>query len=360
MPFNRMKIEEWFDRYQFEAEFDIGESGMKFLQLSDIPVDLSGVELRYGHHRGSPELRSLITQQYPGFEPDQICVTTGASESIFSILASVVGPGDQVIVQHPNYPTLYEAGRSLDRDVQLFSLRFEDSFLLDFDRLERMVTDRTKLVMLTYPNNPTGAVIGEDELRQAIQWAEGKGVHLLVDETYRDLSFDPPPSPAATLSEFAISVTSMSKTYRVPGIRIGWMAGTVDLVDQVRAVREQLTICNSALGEWVALSILKEREERVRSAKKLALKNLGILKEWMETRDDLEWVEPKGGVVSFPRVRGVEDATELCRTLIEKYRTFVVPGSCFEMPEHFRLGFGGDTEELIGGLECLGLVLRER
>ena len=132
------------------------------------------------------------------------------------------------------------------------------------------------------------------------------------------------------------------------------------IIEIIRTVREQITICNSALGERVALEILKRKASLLPATRQRLLSNLETLSSWMDTRQDLEWVPPAAGVVAFPSLKGEDSADELCRTLIEQYRTFTVPGSCFEMPAHFRLGYGGGPLELEGGLERLGNALDER
>lgn len=359
MVFKRMELEEWFDQYQYEVDYDIGESGVKFLRLGDLDLDLSDLPLRYGHHRGAPELRELIASDYPGLSPDQIAVTTGASEANFALVASLVGPDDHIIVEHPNYPSLYEVPASLNRNLTLFPLSFEERFEPNLDKLERLITPRTRLITLTHPNNPTGSTISVKELEEVIRLVESHDAYLLMDETYRELSFEDPLPRAATLSPRAISLTTMSKTYRVPGIRIGWVAADESIIESVRAVREQVTICNSVVGERIAFEILQRKEELLAQTREVVKINYQRLEEWLEKRNDLEWIPPRGGVMAFPRLAEDTPSDDLCRLLVEKYRTFVLPGYCFQMDRHFRLGFGGDYDELEAGLECLNRALEE-
>ncbi|MCL4561919.1 MAG: aminotransferase class I/II-fold pyridoxal phosphate-dependent enzyme [Chloroflexi bacterium] len=359
MAFKRMAIEDWFDRYQYQVEVNIGESGVKFRTVGDLNLALNDLGLRYGHHRGAPELRESIAQDYRGLTAENICVTVGASEAIFSLVAALTGPEGQVLVEHPNYPTLYEAGLSLDRQVEFLPLRYEAGFGLDLAQLEGKITPKTKLVMLTHPNNPAGSIISAQELRAVVELIEASNAYLLMDETYRDLSYDAPPPPAATLSPKAISVSTMSKAYGVPGIRIGWLAASQEIVDAVRAVREQVTICNSVIGERIAWEILKQKQQFLPSAREALLANLSVLKGWFAAQSDLEWVVPRAGVVGFPRLVSGASADGLCRLLVEKYKTFVVPGSVFQMPEYFRIGFGIERHELVEGLSRLDEALAE-
>ena len=156
MWFKRMPLEEWFDKYQYEIEYDVGESAVKYLSFGELNVDLANLPLRYGHHCGRPDLRKLISDQYDGLNPENVMVTTGASEANFCVVAALAKPGDHVIVEHPNYPSLYEVPRSLGCNVSLFSLKYENRFKPDLNELKKMITPETKLISLTHPNNPSG------------------------------------------------------------------------------------------------------------------------------------------------------------------------------------------------------------
>jgi aspartate/methionine/tyrosine aminotransferase len=354
-----MPLEEWFDRYQYEIDCDIGESGTKYQNLNALGIDLGNLDLRYGYHTGNPELRRLISEQYESFSPDQIAVTTGSSEANFAIIASLVGSSDHMVVEHPNYPSLYEVPRSLGLPHDRFRIIYEEQFKPNLQRLEQLIRPETTLVVLTHPNNPTGSVVSEQTLREVVELVESHDAYLLHDETYRELCFGKPPPPAAVLSDRAISMTTMSKAYGVPGIRIGWVAGPTQIVESVRAVREQITICNNMLGEAIASSVLKEKDAILKNVRLRVRRNFEVLKQWMVKQELLEWVEPEGGVVAFPRLRNGANTEELCRLLVTKYRTFTIPGYCFEMERHLRIGFGGDAEELSEGLGRLGLTMDE-
>lgn len=359
MNFRRMPLEDWFDRYQYEVDYDLGESGVKYQTLAALNLDLNEVQLRYGHHRGSPELRTLIAEQYEGFSPEQVAVTTGSSEANFAIIVSLVGESDHMIVEHPNYPSLYEVPQSLNLHHDRFPLTYEAGFLPDLQKLERLFKRGTKLVTLTHPNNPTGSVISEKMLQEVVQLVESHDAFLLHDETYRELTFEKPPPPAAVLSDRAISMTTMSKTYGVPGIRVGWVAGSERIIEAVRAVREQITICNNVLGEAIAFSILKRKDSMIDGIRKRVRGNFDVLRQWMADQNVLEWVEPKGGVVAFPRLKNGSSTEELCNLLVTKYRTFTIPGYTFDMPRNMRLGYGGDATELMEGLERLKQAMME-
>ncbi len=361
MWFQRMSLEDWFDTHQFTTRYDVGESAVKFLKLQDLGLDLNAVDLRYGHHTGAPELREAISHEYPGLTRDDVLVTSGGAEAIFSICMAVLRPGDHVIVEHPNYPSTYEVPRGLGCDVELFRLNFEENFELDLDRLERAIRADTKLLIFTHPNNPTGSMISQEQQVRLIELAESRRIYLIFDETYRQLAFGDPLPAAASLSRFAISITSMSKCYGLPGIRIGWLAcRSRDIHHGVLAVREQVTIANGALSEAIALRVLEKRTEFLTRARAHVSRNLAIATAWLDGRGDLEWVKPQGGVVASPRLREgcVEDPEALYHLLATEHQVFVVPGRCFDMDNRFfRLGFGATAEELTEGLRRVALAL---
>jgi aspartate/methionine/tyrosine aminotransferase len=252
---------------------------------------------------GLPELRQVIAEQYDGLSVEQVVVTTGASEANFATVASLVKPGDHVVVEHPNYPSLYEVPRSLGCDVTLFPLKAEQAFQPDLAELERLITPNTKLVSLTHPNNPTGSMISQATLEQAIRLAESSDTYLLFDETYRELAFGERLPGAASLSPKVISISSMSKSYGLPGIRIGWLATQArEILESVLAIREQVTITNGALSEAIALSVLKRKDEFIQEARRHVQTNLQMVKSWMKQQEDLAWIPPEAGVV--PAVDG--------------------------------------------------------
>ena len=354
MWFERMPLEVWFDKYQYEVDYDIGESAVKYLTFDQLDVDLTGLPLRYGYHEGRPDLRELLAKDYPGFTGENVIVTSGGSEANFAIMSALCKPGDHVIVEHPNYSSMYEVPRSLGCNVDLLTLEFDKDFKPDLDKLESMVTPRTKIVSLTHPNNPTGSMITEDELHRIISIVEENKTYLLFDETYREMCFDTMLPAASTLSPRVISLSSMSKCYGIPGIRLGWAATQdKDLLAQLLAIREQLSITNNVMSEVIALKVLSDKEKILAKARKQIKANRAYVSEWIDRQEDFEWVFPEAGVVAFPRLKrsaGVDPET-LIVFIVEDYRTFTIPGRCFECDNHhFRLGFGANLDEIKSGL----------
>ena len=199
---------------------NLSESSFTDQRLSDLGINIHDLLLVYGDHKGKPELRELIAQE-GHFNAEDVLVTSGAATALFILATSFLNKNDHIIVAKTNYATNLETPRAIGAKVSYLNLRFEEGFNLDIKALEKLITKKTKLVSLTYPHNPTGVLINEAKLKAIIDLIERKGTYLLVDETYRDMSFGEKLPIAASLSDRVISISSMSKSYGLPGIRIG-------------------------------------------------------------------------------------------------------------------------------------------
>ncbi len=363
MWFTRMSLEDWFDTYQYEVQYDIGESAVKYLTFDQLGVDLGRLPIRYGYHWGRPDLRELLAKSYPGLGAEHVLVTSGGSEANFAIISALVNPGDHVVIEHPNYTSLYDVPRSLGCRTDLFKLRFDDGFKPDLDALAKMITQETKLVSLTHPNNPTGSMITKRELEEIVDLIDRKKTMLMFDETYTELSWENRLPSAAGMSDRVVVISSMSKCFGIPGIRIGWLATTnKGLLDATLAIREQVSITNNTIGEEIAVRVLERKDEFLARAREHVKRNFAIVEQWMADQDIFEWVKPEAGVVSLPRIRADVDIDpeKLWRLLAEKFKTFIIPGRCFEMDNrHFRLGFGGNPDEIRTGLANLLAAVAE-
>ena len=230
---------------------------------------------------------------------------------------------------------------------------------LDIERLAaRVRKDVTRLISVTCPHNPTGTMFGRTTLDALVELAEQSGAVLLVDETYRDLTYDDLLPMAASLSPRAISVASMSKAYGLPGLRVGWaVCRDAALAETLLAAKEQMFICGATLDEAIAGHVLAERDRVLPPILDDARSRLAIVRDWMADQDTFEWIEPRGGVVGLVRFRsGVQvDAARFHEVLLAEHGTYVGPGHWFEVDDrHFRLGFGWPTHaELAAGLTGL-------
>ncbi len=338
-----------------QIRFNLSESSFTDQYFSDLDIDLSNLLLFYGDHKGNPVLREWVSED-AGMEMEEVLITPGAAPALFMVSTALLEKGDHVVIAKANYATNIETPRAIGADISFLPMRFESGYALDFTELDSLITDRTKLVSLTYPHNPTGVMIGEDTLHEIVSLVERRGCYLLLDETYREMSFVPKLPVAATLSERVISVTSMSKAYGLPGIRMGWLlCRNQGLMETLLAAKEQILITNSVVDEEIAFQYLLQKEKHFGPVQKAIRDNFLIMKKFMAEQDMLEWVEPQGGCVCFPRIRKglVSDMSRFHTHLLEKYRTYAGRGHWFEEdPGYLRIGYSWEpTGKLAEGLQ---------
>ena len=309
MKYVRMPIEvESPEEFGYDRiKYNLSESSVRDRTLSEVGIDLSDLLLLYGEHRGHRGLVDAIAQAGSGpagrVAPEEVLVTFGAAEALFIVATTLLEKDDQLVVIRPNYATNIFTPRAIEADVRYLDLTFEEGWAVDVDELAALITPRTKYVSITVPHNPTGQVMSEEDLRRIVEVVEEAGCRLLVDETYREMTFGGPLPSAATLSTRAISVSSLSKTYGIPGIRAGWLiCRDRELMETFLGAKEQIGICGSVVDEEIAYQALKQRDSWLPLIHGRIADALTITQEWMAGEELLEWVEPKGGVVCFPRI----------------------------------------------------------
>jgi len=361
----RMPIEvESPEEYGYaRIRYNLSESSVADQSLSDLGLTIPDMPLLYGEHRGRERLRALIAADGAGLKADDVLITTGAAGALFIIATSLLGPDDHLVVIRPNYATNLETPRAIGCKTTHIDLAFEDDFRIDLDRVAAALTPATKLISVTCPHNPTGVMLSDAELRALVDLAAQHGCRLLVDETYRDLSYKGRLPLAASLGEHVIGVSSLSKAYGVPGIRIGWLITRDPALQEIfLAASEQISICGSVMDEWVAEQILERRAAILGPRLVEMRRRLDLVEDWIAGEDRLAWVRPSGGVVCFPHMTGEPaGGTEgFYRRLLDSHGAYVGPGHWFEMPDsYFRIGYGWPTsEDLAAGLAAISAALR--
>lgn len=343
---------------------NLTESSVSDMPLAALGLDLNALILAYTDHLGKPALRERIAADGENLSPQDVIVTPSAAAALFIVATSLLEKDNHLVVMHPNYATNIETPRAIGCQVDYLRLSFESGFQFDLDQLAALLRPETRLISLTTPHNPTGVTLTEKDLRAAAALAEAKGCYLLVDETYREMNFAGPTPLAASISPRCISVASMSKSYGLPGIRIGWIiTRDPNLQETFLAAKEQIFICNSVVDEEIALHVLEQKENILPPILEKNRRNFEIVKTWMEAQKRLEWVEPTGGVVCFPRIKPAADlhVDAFYQILNNQYSTFVGPGHWFGMDRRYmRIGYGWPpAEELIEGLHHISLALEE-
>jgi aspartate/methionine/tyrosine aminotransferase len=367
MRYTRMpiEIEAPEEKGYSTIKYNLAESSMRDISLGDLDIDLKNLVLFYGEHRGMAKLRDAIRERSTILTSDDVLVTAGAATALFIVATTLLSPTDHLVVIRPNYGTNIETPRAINCPMSIIDLSFEDRFEIDIEAVRRAIIPATKLISITHPHNPSGKLYCDDTIHALVALAEERGCHLLIDETYRDLNFQTGLKPyIAELSDRVISVSSVSKSYGAPGIRIGWIISRDQkLMHGFLAAKEQISLCCSVVDEEIACHLLQHKDKFIILNHAHIRANFSYLKEWFAVQPYLEWVEPQAGVVCFPRLKkGYSiDMEKLYEKLYEEYATIVGPGHWFEQDKtYMRIGFGYPTpEELQAGLGNLKKCLRD-
>ncbi len=344
-------LERYFSEHEFTAPYLLCCSDCESLSVGDLlkleknaHEELSSLWLGYTEVIGQPELRNQISSNYKKASSNDIMVHTGAEEAIFNFMNVALDPGDQIIVHSPFYQSLGEIAKSLGAHVVEWKTDPSNSWELDLGFLENAVTDKTRVVVINVPHNPTGFLPTTEFMTGLSRLSDEKGFMVFSDEVYRGLEYDPTLRlpPFADLNERAVSLGVMSKTYGLAGLRIGWIATrNKKIFKKMERFKDYTTISNSAPSEFLATLALKHRESIVERNLNIIRKNLKLLNSFFNRHKDLfEWQEPKAGPIAFPRYTG-KSIEQFCNRLVENTGVLLAPGTLFENKNnHFRIGFG--------------------
>jgi aspartate/methionine/tyrosine aminotransferase len=361
-------LERWFARFEFAVEHQLSASDVEPYTLAEL-LPLADADARdrwnrlslaYTESLGLPALREAIAALYSTLTADDILVVAGAEEGIFLLTHALLEPGDEAIVVTPAYQSLQDLPAVVGARVHRIPLRFEDRWQLDPEAIAAVAGPRTRFITINFPHNPTGAHITRDVQQRIIRIAEQSGATLLSDEVYRGLESESAGllSPAADLSDAAVSLGVMSKSFALPGLRIGWIATrNRDILQRVARLKDYTTICSSAPSEILALIALRAADRVLARSRAIVGANRQAATAFFATHSDVvEWVPSVAGSTAFPRLKK-EDAQVVAARLREKTSTLMVPGRIFQADaSHFRLGLG--RRDLPVALENLGKVLR--
>jgi aspartate/methionine/tyrosine aminotransferase len=345
------KLERYFARYEFSARYLLCSSDCESQTIADLLAlepgaqeRLQGLWLGYTESAGAPSLRREISRGYTAIAADQVLVHSGAEEAIFLFMHAVLQPGDHVVVHWPCYQSLEEVPRSLGCAVTRWQAQPGNGWAPDLDELPRLLQPNTRAVVLNTPHNPTGWLMPPAEFEALNRLCLRRGILLFSDEVYRETELDPAQRlPAACdLNPLAVSLGVMSKSYGLPGLRIGWIATQNEPVRaRMAALKDYTTICSSAPSEFLAELALRHREQLAARSRAILAANLQALDGFFTRRASLfEWVRPRAGSVAFPRLlQG--DVEAFCHDLVTRAGVLLLPGALFNFPGGwFRLGFG--------------------
>jgi aspartate/methionine/tyrosine aminotransferase len=338
--------------------FDLAGSNVMACSVDDLEGARDALSFAGHNDNGYAPLVDAIAARYG---VDAACITTasGTSGANFQVYAALLEPDDDLLVERPGYDPLLASGRLLGANVVRFDRPFEDGYALDPDRVARAITPRTRLIVITVPHNPTGAMADRAAIEEIGRHARAVGAHVLVDEVYLDATDSQTP-PASTFGDTFITTSSLTKSYGLASLRCGWTISSPDVAERIRRARDVIDGTGSIVAERLATLAFAQLPRLAARAHELLVENGALVRAFLDSRDDIDAVVPSISTVIFPRLLGETDTTAFADRLLSERATAVVPGRFFEAAGHFRLGLGTATTTLRGGLEQLGHALDER
>lgn len=370
MKLNDFKLERYFAKYEFAVEYLLSASDCESLTIPELLeyADPAGqamwqdLKLGYTESQGHPALREEIARLYQTIAPENILVAT-PEEGIFLAMQALLEPGDGVIALEPAYQSLVEIPRALGCHVSRWTLENrEGKWLLDPDKLARMIEPRTKLLIVNFPHNPSGFLPSRDLFAQVVALARKHNLYLFCDEMYWLAEHDPADrlSAAADVHEKGISLFGMSKTFGLPGLRIGWLA-TQDRASmkKLRSLKDFTTICSSAPSEILALLGLRAKERLIARSMEIIRHNLGLAGEFFGRYPAaFQWLPPQAGSTAFPKLLAETPVEQFCEAVVLQKNLMILPGTVFDFGgNYFRVGLG--RRDFGAALERLGDYLAD-
>lgn len=366
MKIKPFAVEEWMNAWEVGAKYNIAETCVDSISMNDL-FELTGEDkteflnrlcarrLSYGDIEGLPEFRKGVCGLYKTLNIENIVPTHGASGANHHVFYSLISPGDRVVSIMPTYQQLYSIPESYGADVQILHLSKENNYLPDLEKLRRLVTPKTKMICINNPNNPTGALMSEQILREIVEIARSADAWILCDEVYRHLSQEDGWCPSIVdLYEKGISVSSMSKVFSLAGLRLGWIAThDMSVIKSCLSHRDYNLVSCGVFDEMLAAAALKHRDKLLERSRKIVRENLQILDDWVSSEPHVSYVKPKAGTTALVYYDLDISSYEFCEEMYKKTGAFVTPGDCFEVPHSMRIGYAYGKQDLIDGLKAI-------
>jgi aspartate/methionine/tyrosine aminotransferase len=358
-------LEQWLGKYRDSVEHHLGMStGPKWTlpELRALMTDaeraaFDQAELTYTPGHGREPLRAALASLY-GAHAEDVLVFTGGAEALLALFFVASEPGANVVVPSPSFAPFVQLPESLGLETRRYVLRQEQGFAVDVDEVIRLVDGHTTLILLNSPHNPSGALIPEDAIRALDEFAARRGIALVVDEVYHPIYHGTTARSAGEYSRATV-LGDFSKSFSLPGLRIGWLLERdAKRRAELANAHEHFVVSSSMLSELLAEVATRNRAKIWDRARSVSARNLALLDEWCADHEErIEWLRPRGAMTAFPRVRGVDDARPFC-VAAAKRGVLVAPGDCFGAPQHFRIGFGLEMPRYAAALDLLGETLR--
>ena len=348
-----------FAKLRSSSRFNLATSGIMSYPLSELPVTIDRLEINGPDAYGYQPLVERLAAKNKVAPECVVSINGGTSLANNVAIAGTTEPGDHVLAETPGYEVLDTAARFLGLEVGQFQRRPEEGFRLDPREIERRLTPRTRLIVITNLHNPSGVLADDNTLRLIGDIARSAGARVLVDEVYLDMAYDQTPSSSFHLDPKTFVVTnSLTKAYGLSGLRCGWILAEPGLAERLWRIHDLYAVNPVHVAELLSVIALDNLGKIADRARTLLEKNRALLNRFFDSCADLEIVRPEFGTVAFPRLRQ-GTVEKLFTVLRDKYETTVVPGKFFAAPQHFRVGVGGDTEMTREALDRLASALRE-
>ena len=362
MKFPSFDLERIQSIYENSVEINLTESGIEPLSLKQLmnPKELEellNLPLGYGYTQGTPLLRQRISNLYEGADENNVLVTSGSSEAIFLSTVLTVSKGDRVVMMTPNYLSFNGVAEALGADVDYVPLLKKEKWEWDLDCLDEVVSNKTKVISICNPNNPTGSVLSLEQMLKIVEIAGRVGAYLLVDEVYIGAELGSKPTKSFLgMYEKTIITSGLSKSYAHPGLRIGWIVSDKRFVEEAWGIKDYTTIASSSLSQHIATKVLEpETISKLRSRTKVLLnKNLETFSKWVLPYSNyLSFLKPEAGGFAFVEYDMDINSTDLVHDLRKNEGVFIVPGDSFGMDRYFRIGLGHESIGFSKGLDLL-------
>lgn len=347
---------EWA-KLRSKARYNLAASDVLHFPLAELRVRIEDLEITgpdgYGYE---PLLARLAAKA--GVAAECVVHAQGTSMANHLAMATLLESDDEVLIEEPTYEALLAVAQYLGAKIRRFPRKFEAGFQVDPREVERCISPRTRLIVLTNLHNPTGVRTPDTTLKLVGEIARSLGAHVLVDEVYLESWFDSPWKTAFHLGPNFVVTSSLTKAYGLSGLRCGWVLAAPPLAQRMWRLNDLFGVLAPHPSELLSVAALDHLPQIAARAKKLLDTNRALLKSLVDSRKDLLTIWPEAGTIAFPQLSsGHADA--FSQLLREKYETAVVPGRFFDAPEHFRIGIGGETENVREGLSRIAAALDE-
>jgi aspartate/methionine/tyrosine aminotransferase len=341
-------------KFKRPVRYALTTSEVPHFRMDSLPISLAELDMDGASHPRYAPLRERIAARY-GVSVDQVVSADGTSMANFLAMATVLSPGDEVLVEQPTYELLLGALGFLGATIRRFERKASDAFRLDPAAVEQAITPRTRLIVITNLHNPSSVLADEPELRAVGALAASVGARVLVDEVYLDAAVPPRRSSIHLGPEF-IATNSLTKVYGLSGLRCGWILAEPELAERMWRLNDLFGVNQAHQAERLGCIAFDHLDEVIGDNPAMLERNRALFNDFVASRSDLDCARAEHGITAFPRWRG-GDAQRLDDHLRERYDTSIVAGRWFEMAGHFRLGFGLPTPEFQEGLSRLGSAL---